>query len=95
MLILSRVRELDRFFDIFYCNKTFKRIRLIDEWKLLDLVFLKQYFSFLKRCAYRCCNEVIASHDFIDFNGIIMYKAQITIGQNADKLLILVNYRHA
>ncbi|MOA06439.1 hypothetical protein D3C78_1260720 [compost metagenome] len=92
--IFSCIRELDRFLNILNRNKSLQDVALVNQWKLLDFMLLKDNLRFRKRCSYRSRHEIVACHNLADFNFVIMNKTQITIRQNTDQFMFIINDRY-
>ncbi|MNP38278.1 hypothetical protein D3C76_1317800 [compost metagenome] len=95
MFVLSRVGELDSLLDILNGNKTLEFIIVVNQRQLFDLMLLKDAFRLLKGSSHRSRHQVVAGHNFLDLNGVVMDKTQIPVGQNADQLVHFIDNRYA
>ncbi|MNJ78541.1 hypothetical protein D3C77_763200 [compost metagenome] len=57
-------------------------------------MLLQQHLCLLQCCSDRRRYKLLASHNLVNFYGVIMYETQITVCQNTDQLLVLIHNRH-
>ena len=84
--IFRRKRILDLLLNIFNRDQAFQIEILIHDRKLLLACFRKNLFSLFQGNALRCCDQPFRSHGFFNLLGKILFKLQITVGNDTYQL---------
>ena len=96
LFISCRIRITLCLFDVFYGDKSLEYAVCVHKRELFDLVFHKDALSPCKVCAHRCSHQVILCHYVLDKDRVkVLDKSQVTVGEYAHQLVVLINDRHA
>src|SRR5581483_7491458 len=89
LAIFGGVRIFKFLLDIFDCDQAFERVFIVYDQKFFHAVLMQDFFRFFQRGAYRDCDEVLLCHHLADRDIGAGLKAQVTVRENADQLLVL------
>ena len=68
---------------------------VINDGQLLDAMLMQDGFSLLQGGAHWCGDEVLGGHELGDWLFKILYKANVTVGEDAGQLLVRGHDRDA
>ncbi len=93
--VLRGIRILLRLLNILDGNQATQMTLFIHQRELLDAMLGQNLARLLVGRAHRRGDQILARHDLVDRAGIVGFKAEIAVGQNADQLARLIGNRHA
>ena len=77
--------------DVLVGDQPFQQAGVTDDGKLLDLMALEDVLGLAERRADGGGDEVLDGHDVPDGTTTVLFEAKIAVGQNADKMIGLVD----
>ena len=86
--ILGGVRILQFFLDVFDRDQALEVVLIVDHEEFLDAVLVENLFRFLQRRAHGNGDEIFLGHHLVDGNVEAGFKAQVAVGEDADKLSV-------
>src|SRR5574344_175619 len=92
--VFASHRFILSFCYIFICYKTNKFVILINNRKFLDFVLLKYICSSLQVSSLVSCYYILFSHYIIDTFLHILLKTQVTISNDTNKMVFVINNRY-
>ena len=95
LLVLASHRFVLGLRDVFIGNQTYEFACVVKNRKLLNLVLLQYLCSGLEVCLDMCCNKVLACHHIIYGAVDVLLEAEVTVGDDADQMTLIVNNRNA
>src|SRR5882724_1239981 len=90
-VVLSRERIPDRLLNILDGDQPLEPVVVIDDQQLFDSVPLKDCFCFVERGADGNGDQVVFSHRLADRQVKPRFEPQITIGENAHQVTVLLD----
>ena len=82
------------FCDIFISNQTYQLSILIYNRKFFNFIFLQNLGSSFHVCTRLCCYNVFLCHHLINTLIQILFKAQVTVCNNTDQIILIIYYRN-
>ena len=94
LFVLCRVRIAFCLFDVLDRDKTAELAFAVNDRELFNLVVTEDVACFFERRADGNGDEVFLGHHFVDLYVEVVHEAEVTVGDDADELVVVVNDRH-
>src|SRR6185503_5451885 len=90
-LILIRVRILATLVNVLDRDQSLQHAAAVDDWQLLDTVARENSLGLVERRAFTRGDQSLLRHRFVQRPIEVPLELQITIGNDSDKTIRLVN----
>ncbi len=89
--VLSRIGVLARFFDVFDGNKPFELVIFINKREFFNPVFVQNSARFRQCRTHRRRDQIVFRHDVADGLIVVLFKYQVSIGEDADQAACFIS----